>query len=70
MATQVSCSFCGRDKTDVDLMISGINAHICNNCITQSYQILEEENKVQKKDSIPEFNLIKPKEIKNSAVWG
>jgi ATP-dependent Clp protease ATP-binding subunit ClpX len=64
MATQVSCSFCGRNKTDVDLMISGINAHICNNCITQSYQILEEENKVQKKGTTPEFNLIKPKAIK------
>lgn len=64
MATQVSCSFCGRNKADVELMISGINAHICNNCITQSYQILEEENKVQKKGTSPEFSLIRPKEIK------
>ena len=64
MATQVSCSFCGRNKKDVDLMISGIDAHICNNCITQSYQILEEENKVQKKSGTPEFSLIKPIEIK------
>ncbi len=65
MATQVSCSFCGRKKKDVDLMISGINSHICNNCISQSYQILEEEEKVKTKDKAPEFNLIKPKEIKS-----
>lgn len=64
MAPQVSCSFCGRNKKDVDLMISGINAHICNNCITQSFQILEEENKVQKKQKTPEFTLIKPRAIK------
>ncbi|MCK5704410.1 MAG: hypothetical protein KAI29_24825, partial [Cyclobacteriaceae bacterium] len=25
--TQVTCSFCGRKKKDVDLMVSGIHAH-------------------------------------------
>ena len=33
---QVTCSFCGRNKKDVDLMISGIHAHICDKCITQA----------------------------------
>ncbi len=64
MPQQISCSFCGRTKKDVDLMISGINAHICNFCINQAQQILEEEVKVKNKQKAPEFNLMKPMEIK------
>lgn len=64
MPQQISCSFCGRTKKDVDLMISGINAHICNYCIHQAQQILEEEVKIKNKQKNPEFNLIKPVEIK------
>lgn len=45
-------------------MISGINAHICNYCINQAQQILEEEVKVKNKQKTPEFNLMKPVEIK------
>ena len=45
-------------------MISGINAHICNFCINQAQQILEEELKIKGKSNNPEFTLIKPKEIK------
>lgn len=63
MAT-VTCSFCGRDKKDVDLMISGMNAHICNHCIEQSFEILREESKNKSKKDVPAFNLKKPKEIK------
>ena len=61
---QVSCSFCGRSKKDVDLMVSGINSHICNYCIDQAYQILLEEKKIKDDDSKPSLNLIKPKEMK------
>lgn len=64
MPQQINCSFCGRTKKDVDLMISGINAHICNYCIHQAQQILEEEVKIKNKQKNPEFNLIKPVEIK------
>jgi ATP-dependent Clp protease ATP-binding subunit ClpX len=62
---EVTCSFCGRNKKDVDLMISGIHAHICDKCVTQATQILGEEkkNKVDTGFS-PNFKLIKPKEIK------
>lgn len=62
---QVTCSFCGRNKKDVDLMISGIHAHICDKCITQAYQILEEESKAKDDPTSPSFNLIKPKEMKS-----
>ena len=62
---QVTCSFCGRNKKDVDLMISGINAHICDKCITQAQQILSEELKTKSTAaSTPSFNLIKPIELK------
>jgi ATP-dependent Clp protease ATP-binding subunit ClpX len=62
---EVTCSFCGRNKKDVDLMISGIHAHICDKCVTQATQILQEEkkNKVDAGNA-PNFKLIKPKDIK------
>lgn len=46
-------------------MISGIHAHICDKCVTQATQILQEEkkNKVEAGNT-PNFKLIKPKEIK------
>jgi ATP-dependent Clp protease ATP-binding subunit ClpX len=61
---QVTCSFCGRSKKDVDLMISGIQSHICDKCITQAQQILSEEAKVKNRQPTPKFNLLKPVQIK------
>jgi ATP-dependent Clp protease ATP-binding subunit ClpX len=60
---QITCSFCGRNKKDVDLMVSGISAHICNFCIDQAYQILGEEEKTKKTTKSPKFKLKKPKEL-------
>ncbi|SHN34427.1 ATP-dependent Clp protease ATP-binding subunit ClpX [Cyclobacterium lianum] len=60
---QVTCSFCGRNKKDVDLMVSGISAHICNYCIEQAFQILGEEDKTKKNSKKPKFKLKKPKEL-------
>jgi len=62
---QVTCSFCGRNKKDVDLMISGIHAHICDRCITQAQQILNEELKTKSKGDSPKFTLIKPADMKS-----
>ena len=63
--TDVTCSFCGRSKSEVDLMISGIHSHICNHCIKQASQILEEEFKTQgSEEESTEFNLIKPVDMK------
>ncbi len=61
---QVTCSFCGRNKKDVDLMISGIHAHICDKCISQAQQILNEELKTKSTEGTPKFNLIKPVDMK------
>lgn len=61
---QVTCSFCGRNKKDVDLMISGIHAHICDKCIAQAQQILNEELKTTSETDAPNFKLIKPFDMK------
>lgn len=61
---QVTCSFCGRNKKDVDLMISGIHAHICDKCIAQAQQILNEELKTTSDNESPNFKLIKPSDMK------
>ncbi len=46
-------------------MISGIHAHICDKCVTQASQILLEEKKNKTEaGNLPNFKLIKPKEIK------
>ena len=60
---QVTCSFCGRNKKDVDLMVSGISAHICNFCIDQAHLILGEEDKTKKNNAKPKFKVKKPKEL-------
>ncbi len=62
---QVTCSFCGRNKKDVDLMISGIHAHICDKCIAQAQQILNEELKTTAENESPNFKLIKPADMKS-----
>ncbi len=62
---QITCSFCGRPKKDVELMLSGMNnTHICNVCIAQGNQILSEDGKHKPKTANPKFKLIKPVEMK------
>ena len=61
---EIACSFCNKPKRDVAVMISGINAHICEKCVAQAEHILKEETKLQAEARKPKFNLIKPREIK------
>ena len=61
---EINCSFCGKNKKEVSVMISGINAHICERCIGQAQQILNEENKIRTNGKTPKFNLIKPRQMK------
>ena len=35
------CSFCGRSETEVKILISGLNGHICEDCAQQAYNIAE-----------------------------
>lgn len=47
-------------------MITGIHANMCDKCITQSYNILQEELKQKSAlDAKPKFNLIKPANMKS-----
>lgn len=60
---QSSCSFCGRAKKEVDVLLAGYGgAHICNFCVDQAYQIIREEYK--KKSTSKILNVLKPSEIK------
>ncbi|WP_181305938.1 ATP-dependent Clp protease ATP-binding subunit ClpX [Rufibacter sp. XAAS-G3-1] len=61
---EITCSFCGKNKKEVSVMISGINAHICERCIGQAQQILNEENRLRATNRAPKFNLMKPREMK------
>ncbi len=58
------CSFCGRPKSETRLLISGLEAKICNYCIEQAQQILEEELKTTSKELKIDHTLLKPAEIK------
>ena len=62
------CSFCGKDKSEALILIAGIDGHICEVCVEQAGEILEEElygRKRENKESdfaLPD--MITPKEIK------
>jgi ATP-dependent Clp protease ATP-binding subunit ClpX len=58
------CSFCGREKRDTNLLIAGISGHICDNCIEQAYDIVQEELKKKNDFDIASIKLVKPGEIK------
>ena len=58
------CSFCGREKRETRILVAGLNAHICENCIEQAQVILQEELAAEKPKNLPDFNLLKPVEIK------
>jgi ATP-dependent Clp protease ATP-binding subunit ClpX len=66
MAKQVlECSFCGRKKPETNLLIAGIDAHICDKCIEQAHGIVLEE--IQSNGSsklVGDLILKKPKEIR------
>ena len=61
----LECSFCGRKKSETDLLIAGTDAHICDKCIEQAHGIVEEEISEAITGSLDkEIILKKPLEIK------
>jgi len=61
----LECSFCGRKKPETNLLIAGLDAHICDRCIEQAYSIVAEESKQNKTNDLSsELVLKKPMEIK------
>lgn len=62
----MTCSFCGREKKDTKMLIAGINAHICDQCITQAFNIISEEleSNGSGDEFMGDFTDIRPKDIK------
>lgn len=60
----LECSFCGKQKADTNLLIAGLDAHICDRCIEQAHGIVAEETKHNGQDFSSELILKKPKDIK------
>ncbi|MEJ6674131.1 MAG: ATP-dependent Clp protease ATP-binding subunit ClpX [Polaribacter sp.] len=61
----LECSFCGRKKAETDLLIAGMDAHICDKCIEQAHGIVEEEvSDIKTSDLSKDLTLKKPLEIK------
>lgn len=67
------CNFCGRNEHEVEMLISGLNGNICNNCIVQAYGIVEASGmipgqqqgaKSKKTGKKPMKDVPKPKKIK------
>lgn len=59
------CSFCGKSRNEVNILVSGIDGNICDNCIEQAHGIVLEESKFKdNNDLIKPLALKSPKEIK------
>ncbi len=63
---ELECSFCGRKKPETNLLIAGLDAHICDRCIEQAHGIvLEEAKDINKNNLNSDLTLKKPMEIKS-----
>ena len=58
------CSFCGRTKKEVNILVAGLEGHICDHCIEQAHSIMTEELGNRKNQKFDTINLLKPSEIK------
>lgn len=59
------CSFCGRSRSEVTYLISGLDALICENCIGQAFRIIHEDKEsATQKEAEAAIQLLKPAEIK------
>ena len=60
----IRCSFCGREKKEVNILIAGITGHICDSCISQAHLIVKEEGDIKSNKEIKNtLSLLTPKEI-------
>lgn len=61
---EITCSFCGRKKSEVNILIAGVSGHICDDCANQAHQIVNEEHKASAPLPDVGLHLQKPSEIK------
>ncbi len=62
---ELNCSFCGRAKPQTQLLIAGLDAHICDKCILQAHGIVKEETTEDKAEHRFDVELHPPKKIKS-----
>ncbi|MCK9321340.1 MAG: ATP-dependent Clp protease ATP-binding subunit ClpX [Bacteroidales bacterium] len=58
------CSLCGRKETEVNMLFTGVDGHVCDECIERGYELLMEDKKSTDTFSIGDIKLLKPKQIK------
>ena len=57
------CDFCGRPETEVQFLVSGLNAHICNYCITDAWELINERKPGNQHPQAEKPRIHTPKEI-------
>ncbi len=65
--TMNKCNFCGRSDKDVRLLITGLNAYICDECVRRAGEIVDEalEKQATTKLGLNLKTMPKPREIKD-----
>jgi ATP-dependent Clp protease ATP-binding subunit ClpX len=60
------CSFCGRNRDEVKILIAGQEGHICENCVEHAREIIDQELTIRDDRGSPTVKLTvkKPVEIK------
>jgi len=62
------CSFCGRSRDEVKILIAGQEGHICENCVEHAQEIIEQELMIRSESSPGssqfKLNVKKPIEVK------
>lgn len=61
---QDKCSFCGRPRNEVGLLIAGTDGFICEDCASQAYDIVQEEMRSKSPLNLEHIEIKKPLEIK------
>jgi ATP-dependent Clp protease ATP-binding subunit ClpX len=65
---QLHCSFCGRSRDEVKILIAGQEGHICENCVEHAQEIIVQElnlkNEANAGNANFKLNVRKPAEIK------
>ena len=60
----VQCSFCGKPKNEVGMLIGGTTGHICDSCVEQAMKIVEDDSQHKMRETLESaLSLYKPKEL-------
>lgn len=66
-ASQLHCSFCGRNRDEVKILIAGQDGHICENCVEHAQEIIAQELSAKQENNTSanfKLNVRRPAEIK------